>query len=106
MYVLVIIVVMSIVTMTKLIANTVATILNNMYQMVLTEEGKRTKNARLVDGQNLVFQFAERHRPLGIGQCFDHHDAVGGGFDAVLGEQGFTILLTKHGAKIIKNGER
>ena len=106
MYVLVIIVVMSIVTMTKLIANTVATILNNMYQMVLTEEGKRTKNTRFIDGKNLILQFGERHRPLCIGQCFDYDDAVGGGFDTMLREQLFTILLTKHGAKIIKNGER
>ena len=93
MHMLVVVIVVTMVAVAEFIAHAVAAILDDVHQMVLAEEGERTEDARLVDGQNLVFQFAERQRTLGIGQRLHHHDAVGGGFDAVLGEQGFTCLM-------------
>ena len=58
-HMLVVVAVVTVVTMTKLIAHAVATVLDDVHQVVLAEKGERTKDARLIDGQNLVFQFAE-----------------------------------------------
>ena len=45
MYVLVVIVIMAVVTETELIAYTVATVLDDMYQMVLLEQSQGAKHA-------------------------------------------------------------
>ena len=58
-HMLVVVAVVTVVTMTKLIAHAVATVLDDVHQVVLAEKGERTKDARLIDGQDLVFQFAE-----------------------------------------------
>lgn len=99
---LVIIIVVPMVALAELITHAVAAVLNDMYQMVLPKKCERTKDARFVDGHDARLQFAERHRPACSGQCFGHSDAVGSGFDAMLCEQLFTLLLTNHGAKIQK----
>ena len=57
MYVLVVVLMMAIVTMAQFVAHTVATVFQDVYQMMLTEEGERTEDARLVDRQNLILQF-------------------------------------------------
>ena len=57
MYVLVVIVIMAVVTETELIAYTVATVLDDMHQMMLTEERQGPEHPRLVNRQNLIFQF-------------------------------------------------
>ncbi len=49
MHMLVVIMLMVTVTMTKFIAHAITTILNNMYQMVLTEKGQGSEYARLVN---------------------------------------------------------
>ena len=57
MYVLVVVLMMAIVTMAQFVAHTVATVFQNMHQVVLAEERERTEDARLVDRQNLILQF-------------------------------------------------
>lgn len=94
MHMLVVVGIMPIMTMTKFITHPIATILKDVDQPMLSEECEGSENAGLVDGQDFVFQFSERHGTLGIGQRFDYDDAVGSGFDTMLREQLLTFVLT------------
>ena len=49
MHMLVVIMLMITMTMTKFIAHAIATIFNDVYQMVLTEKSQRSKYARFVN---------------------------------------------------------
>ena len=55
-HMLVVVAVVTVVTMTELIAHAVAAILDDVYQVVLTKNSKCTEDTRLVNGQDLVFQ--------------------------------------------------
>ena len=55
--VLVVVLMVAIVAIAQFIAYAVATVFQDVYQMMLTEEGECTEDARLVDRQNLVLQF-------------------------------------------------
>ena len=94
MYMLIVVGIMPIMTMAKFITHAIATILKDVDQPMLSEECEGSENAGLVDGQDFVFQFCERHGTLGIGQRFDYNDAVGSGFDTMLREQLLTFVLT------------
>ena len=51
--------------MTQLIAHAVTTILNDVYQVVFTEQRQRTEDARLIDRQDLILQLTQRHGTAG-----------------------------------------
>jgi hypothetical protein len=94
MYMLIVVGIVAIVAVTELIAYTIATIFDDMHQVVLTEEGKGTEDTRLVNRQDLIFQLGERQRTLGIGQRLYYHDTIGCGFYAMLTEQRLAFFLT------------
>ena len=72
-----VIIVVGIMTAAQLVAHTIATVLNDMYQMVLAEKSQGTEHTRLVDSENSILQFRERHGTRCCSQSLDHHDAVG-----------------------------
>ena len=59
MYVLVVIMFVAILAVAEFVAYTIATVLDDMHQMVLAEKGESTEDARLVDRQNLILQFRQ-----------------------------------------------
>ena len=61
--------------------------LDGVNQVLFSEEGQCPEHVRLVDGLYSALQFLQRLWLYGTGQCLDHHDAVGSGFDVVLFEQ-------------------
>ena len=55
--VLVVVIGVAVVAVAQLVAHAVATILDDMHQMVFAEQRQRTEDARLVNRQDLVLQF-------------------------------------------------
>ena len=82
-----VVVVVVAVTMAELIACAVVATFDRMYKVLLTEEREGSEDIRLVDGLDPALQFCQRLGQHGAGQCLNHHDAVGSGFDIVLLEQ-------------------
>ena len=74
MHILIVVVVM---TVAQFVAHPIAASLNDMYEMVLTEDGERTEDVRLVDAQDPFLQFCQRDWVKSLYQFFQHHDTVG-----------------------------
>lgn len=71
----------------QFVAHAVASVFNDMHQVLLAEGSECAEHVRLVDAQYFVFELGERKRSMRVGQCLEHDDAVGGGLDAVMVEQ-------------------
>ena len=63
-----VVIVIVVVTMAEFIAYALTTTLNHMYQMMLLKEVQRPENIRLVDTQDLVFEFRQGNRMQGFHQ--------------------------------------
>lgn len=90
------------VAVAEFIAQGTAAVLDGMHQMVLAKKGQSPEHTRLINRQNLVFQFGERHRPPSLSQRADHHDAVGRRLHPMLLQQ-LNAFLLLHVGKITQN---
>ena len=63
-------------TMAELVAQAIA-VLDDMYEVLFSEEREGTEDIRLVDGADGVFEFDERHRSHGRGESLDDDNAIG-----------------------------
>ena len=80
--------------MTQLIAHSVTTILNDVYQVVFAEQRQRTEDARLVDSQYLILQLAQRHGATRTIQRSQDNQTVGRGFDVMFFQQcGISVFV-------------
>ena len=63
-------------TMAEFVAQAIA-VLDDMYEVLFSEEREGTEDVRLVDGADGMFKFDERHRPQGRGESLDDDNAIG-----------------------------
>jgi hypothetical protein len=82
-----IVVVVIMVTMTELVAGTIATTLDGVHQVVLAEKRKGTENIGFVYRLYTMLKLCQRLRLDGRSQGLDHHNTVGCGLDTMLFEQ-------------------
>ena len=68
-----ILIIIMVVAMTEFIANSLASALDDMYEMMLTEKCQGPEDIRFVDGQNPRFHLSEGHRMQTSCQL-PHHD--------------------------------
>ena len=97
-----VVIVLMVVTVAQFIAHPLAAALDDMHEMMLTEECQRPEDVRLVDTQDPVFQFPESDGMQGFHQFFQHHDAVSRRLDAVLLQQLCTLAFVHTPAKIVQ----
>lgn len=82
-----VVVVLMTMTMTELISRSIAAALDDMHQMILSEEGQCTEDVRLVDRRNTALQFRQRLWQHRGGQRLQYNDAVGCRLDAMFLKQ-------------------
>ena len=63
-------------TVAELVAQAIA-VLNDMHEVLLSEEREGTEDVRLVDGADGMFKFDERHGSHGRGESLDDDNAIG-----------------------------
>lgn len=90
-HVLVLVVVL-VMAVAQFVACSAVAVFDDVHQMVGPEQGQRTKDVRLVDGEDLHFQLPHRHGAAAGGQRPQDDDAVGGGLHAVTDEQLLAFL--------------
>ena len=61
-----------IVTVAQLVAYAVATVLDDVHQMVFLEQCQSPEHTRLIDRQNLILQFRQRHGATCSGHSLQH----------------------------------
>ena len=79
-----ILVVLVVVAMTEFIAHTLAAALDDMHEVVLSEECQGAEDVRLVDAQDFIFQFRQGDGMQCLHQFLQHDDTVSRRLDAVL----------------------
>ena len=82
-----ILVVLMVVAMAEFIAYTLAATLDDMHEVVLTEKCQGAEDVRLVDAQDLIFQFRQGDGMQCLHQFLQHDDTVSRRLDAVLLQQ-------------------
>ena len=82
-----------IVTATQLVAYAVAAVFNDVYQMVFAKERQCAEYSRLVNGQDLIFQFCKRQGSARLRQSLDNNDAIGRRLHAMMFQKLNTLLL-------------
>ena len=70
-------------TMTQFIAHSIASILDDMYQMAITEERQCAEYSRLIDSHNLVLQLSERQWPSCCVESLKHKNTISSGLYGV-----------------------
>ena len=63
-------------TVAELVAQAFA-VLDDMHEVLLSEECEGTEDVRLVDGADGMFKFDERHGSHGRGESLDDDNAIG-----------------------------
>ena len=63
-------------TVAELVAQAIA-VLDDMHEVLLSEEREGTEDVRLVDGADGMFKFDERHGSHGRGESLDDDNAIG-----------------------------
>ena len=71
-----VVVMVVIIAVAEFIAQAIA-VLDDMHEVLLSEEREGTEDVRLVDGADGMFKFDERHRPHGRGESLDDDNAIG-----------------------------
>lgn len=93
-----VVVVLMVVAVAELVARAVAAALDDVHEMMFAEERQSAEHVRLVDRADPLLQLRHRLGEHRRGEGLHHHDAVGGGLDAVLFKQSHTLFLF-HGCK-------
>ena len=63
-------------TMAEFVAQAIA-VLDDMYEVLFSEEREGTEDIRLIDGADGMFKFDERHGSHGRGESLDDDNAIG-----------------------------
>ncbi len=71
-----VVVMVVIIAVAEFIAQAIA-VLNDMHEVLLSEEREGTEDVRLVDGADGMFKFDERHGSHGRGESLDYDNAIG-----------------------------
>lgn len=85
-------------TVAELVAQAIA-ILDDMHEVLFSEEREGTEDVRLVDGRNLMLQLCQRLWQHGGTEGSHHDNPVGGGLDIMLFKQSDTVFFFHHGCK-------
>lgn len=71
-----VVVMVVIIAVAEFIAQAIA-VLDDMHEVLLSEEREGTEDVRLVDGADGMFKFDERHGSHGRGESLDDDNAIG-----------------------------